>query len=148
MSGTLIPSDLDKSLQDLEQADWGEPTYDSYLVKTVHRLRRVPLRKFGVEDLRIMIGQKIGLVYLVPLALNELRKCPLAEGDYYPGDLLNMVLRTDPQLWREHPDWRAEVREIGVLALKRLHETPSDNDVVLKGLTEAWSTFESASPST
>ena len=95
-----------------------------------------------------MIGQNIGLVYLVPLALNELRKCPLAEGDYYPGDLLNMVLRTDPQTWREHPDWRAEVREIGVIALKRLHETPPDDDVVLKGLTAAWSTFESASPST
>jgi hypothetical protein len=39
----LTPSEVDKSLQELERADWGEPTYDSYLVTTVHRLRRVPL---------------------------------------------------------------------------------------------------------
>jgi hypothetical protein len=84
----LPPSELDKSLQELEQSDWGEPTYDSHLVTTVHRLRRVALREFSVEDLRIMIGQSIGLPYLVPLALQHLRKDPLAEGDFYPGDLL------------------------------------------------------------
>jgi hypothetical protein len=137
-------SDLDKSLQDLEQSDWGEPTYDSYLVKTIHRLRRVPLRKLTIEDLRIMIGQNIGLPYLMPLALDELRKCPLAEGDYYHGDLLNMVLPAEPKFWQEHPDWRAEVREAGVRALNQLHQTPLDDDV-LKGLTEAWLIFESGS---
>src|SRR5438105_10383759 len=131
----LTPSDLDKSLQDLEQSDWGEPKYDSHLVTTVHRLRRVPLRALGIEDLRIMIGQNIGLAYLIPLALDELQKRPLAEGDYYPGDLLSMVLRADPSFWHEHPDCRAEARDIGARALKDLHELPPGNDVVLKGLT-------------
>ncbi len=57
----LTPSELDKSLQELEQSDWREQTYDSHLVTTVNRLWRVPLRQFSVEDLRIMIGQSIGL---------------------------------------------------------------------------------------
>ena len=52
----LPPSVLNKSLQELEAKDWGEQAYDSYLVTTIHRLRRVPLREFSVEDLRIMIG--------------------------------------------------------------------------------------------
>src|SRR5439155_20044547 len=144
----LTPSELDKSLQELEQSDWGEPTYDSHLVTTVHRLRRVALREFSVGDLRIMIGQSIGLPYLVPLALRHLRKDPLAEGDFYPGDLLKGVLTVDPAFWREHPEWRDEVREIASRALTRLHSLrPGDedhSDVVLDSLTEGWKLFESA----
>ena len=52
--------DRTKSLQELERHDLGEPPYGSYLVTTVHRLRRKPLADFTVEDLRIMIGQGIG----------------------------------------------------------------------------------------
>ena len=109
----MLPSSvLDKSLQELERSDWGEPTYDSYFVTISHRLRRVPLRQFTVEDLRIMIGQNIGLQYLVPLALEHLRKDPLAEGDFYPGDLLKMVLAADAHFWREHAQWHKEVEHI------------------------------------
>ena len=90
-----------------------------------------------------MIGQNIGLAYLIPLALEKLRKRPLAEGDYYPGDLLTNVLRANPIFWRDHPDWRAKARDIGARALKQLHELPPDDDIILKGLTEAWSSFES-----
>src|SRR3954462_2045905 len=100
----LPPSVLDQSLEELEHADWGEPKYDSYLVTTIHRLRRVPLRQFSVEDLRIMIGQNIGLQYLVPLAIEHLRRDPLAQGDFYPGDLLKMVLTADAMFWQNHPE--------------------------------------------
>jgi CDI immunity proteins len=109
----MLPSSiLNKSLQELEQSNWGEAKYDSYLVTTIHRLRCIPLRQFGVEDLRIMIGQNIGLQYLISLALEHLRKKPLAEGDFYPGDLLKMVLTADPKFWLDHPEWRKEVEEI------------------------------------
>jgi hypothetical protein len=109
----MLPSAiLDKSLQELEHSDWGEAKYDSYLVTTIHRLRRIPLRQFSVEDLRIMIGQNIGLQYLIPLALERLREKPLAEGDFCPGDLLKMVLSADPKFWLDHPEWRKEVEEI------------------------------------
>jgi hypothetical protein len=144
----LAPSDFDKSLQELEQSDWGEATYDSHLITTIHRLRRVPLRKFTVEDLRIMIGQSIGLPHLVPVALEHLRKDPLAEGDFYPGDLLKSMLTADSTFWREHTEWREEVREIAARTLARLHSlTPEDehySDVVLESLTEGWKIFESA----
>jgi hypothetical protein len=108
----LPPSILNKSLQDLEHADWGEPTYHSHLVTTIHRLQHLPLRQFSVEDLRIMIGQNIGLQYLVPLAIEHLRRDPLAQGDFYPGDLLTMVRGADAEFWRNHPEWHKEVEEI------------------------------------
>ena len=76
--------DRQKSLQELEQDNWGEPPYNSYLVTTIHRLRRKPLAEFATEDLRIMIGQRIGLPFLIPLV------CPApaarATSNHSPGN--------------------------------------------------------------
>jgi hypothetical protein len=104
--------DRGKSLQELEQEDWGEPTFDSHLVTTCHRLRRKPLIEFTVEDLRIMIGQAISLPILIPLAVERLEEEPLAEGDFYPGDLLASVLRTDNSFWDSHHDSLQRIRQV------------------------------------
>jgi hypothetical protein len=118
--------DRRKSLQELENESWGEPAYDSYLVTTVHRLRRKPLREYTVEDLRIMIGQQIGLTYLIPLALERLAENPLASGDFYNGDLLQMVRSVDSGYWQQHKEqWRA-VEEI-LVEWEALKEA-SEND--------------------
>ncbi len=103
----LEPNWRFKSLNSLEKTTWEKPTYDSYLVKTVHRLRSVPLNEYQIEDLRIMIGQNIGLKYLIPLAIEELEVNLFAEGDYYEGDLLQMVLNADKNYWiNNHETWQ------------------------------------------
>src|SRR3954452_962368 len=89
----------DQTLDELEGVEWGPPSYDSYVVTNAHRLRRVPLRQYRLEDLRLMIGQKIGLRYLVPRALDDLESHPLASGDFYPGDLLVAVARLPDTFW-------------------------------------------------
>src|SRR5262245_43972783 len=96
---------LNRTLDELEGVEWGEPTYPSSLVTTCHRLRKVPIGQMSVEDLRILLGQSIGVPYLLPLALEILSANPLAEGDYYPGDLLSSVLYLDSQTWRQYPEW-------------------------------------------
>lgn len=101
------------TLEKIEQHDWGDPTVDTYLVTTCHRLRRKPLDQFTVEDLRIMIGQKISLPILIPIAVEVLEADPLAEGDYFPGDLLAMVLSVDDSFWASHVDYSK--RMTGVL---------------------------------
>jgi CDI immunity proteins len=108
--------DRRKSLQQLDGQDWGEPTFPTHLVRECHRLRRVPLRDFTAENLRIMIGQNIGLPYLVPLALELLRADPFTEGDFYKGDLLQSVLRADASFWQRRPDLRKETAEIAARA--------------------------------
>jgi CDI immunity proteins len=50
----------------------------------------------------MLIGQKEGLDALVPLALERLEADPLAEGDYYPGDLLAAVLAIPSAHWLAH----------------------------------------------
>jgi contact-dependent growth inhibition (CDI) system CdiI-like immunity protein len=104
--------DRNKSLQQLDGQEWDEPTYDLHLVTECHRLRRVPLRDFTAENLRIMIGQQIGLPYLVPVALELLRTDPFTAGDCYEGDLLAAVLRADSRFWIESPELRAEAARL------------------------------------
>lgn len=115
---------LQKTLQEIDGQDWGEPTYPSYLVINCHRLRHVPLKDFTVEDLRLMIGQKIGLPYLVPLALDVLHDDPLAQGDMYPGDLLTNVLRLPDEFWSLNSEWRQQLEKI-IAQLET--ETPRDD---------------------
>lgn len=95
-----ISFDSSKTLEQLENDFWGEPSYNSYLVKTCHELRKKPVRDFDVEDLRIMIGQNIGLKYLLPLASETLQKNILAEGNMYEGDLLTNVLKSKKEYWK------------------------------------------------
>jgi hypothetical protein len=113
LAGNVMTSfDRTKTLQELEGQDWGEPTFGSSLVTTCHRLRRKRLDDFNVEDLRIMIGQKIGLPFLVPIALERLAVDPLVDGDFYPGDLLAMVLQVDDAFWNAHHDLCDQIRPI------------------------------------
>ncbi len=108
------------TLDQLDPPAWGEPDFDSGLVQTCHRLRRKPIGEFTVEDLRIMIGQKIGLRWLMPLALEALERDPLAEGDFFPGDLLSSALRSPVEFWAEEPGLRSRLSAV----LERLDEVP------------------------
>lgn len=101
-----------KSLDSLEKTSWGNTPDESYLMTTVQRLRSLPLNEFEIEDLRIMIGQNIGLQFLIPLAIEQLKNNLLAEGDYYEGDLLQMVLTTDENYWISNRDNWQTVKSI------------------------------------
>ena len=109
-----IPADESKrTLDTVDPPAWGPAPPDAtLLIKRCHQLRTKPLRDFTVEDLRIMIGQQVALNRLVPLALDRLRPDPLVEGDYYPGDLLDSVLRVDTTFWGWSPDLTVEMRKL------------------------------------
>jgi hypothetical protein len=103
----------DQSLEQIEGDFWGDPPADATrLIATVHELRQRPVDQLGIEDLRVLIAQRLGLDVLVPLALARLEVNPLAEGDFYPGDLLVAVLRVAPAYWQSHPGEAARLRTI------------------------------------
>ncbi len=112
----------EKTLTELEGEDWGPPTYNSHLVTTVHRLRYVAIKQFDVEDLRIVIGQQIGLPWLVPIALEQLEKDPFVSGDFYPGDLLKNVASVAKDFWASRTDLRNRMKRLIALALEHIHE--------------------------
>ncbi|MCX4681869.1 contact-dependent growth inhibition system immunity protein [Streptomyces sp. NBC_01433] len=65
-----------------------------------------------VEDMRLLIGQDIGLPYLLPLALEVLRENRMANGHMYEGDLLSAVLTSNPSVRAEYPELGRELRVI------------------------------------
>jgi hypothetical protein len=113
----------EKTLDELEGVVWGPPNHDSYLVLTCHRLRTKPIGQFDVEDLRIMIGQDIGLPYLLPLALDHLEENPWAEGHMYPGDLLKASAGAEFD-WATREGIRERFRDILHRAIAEIPRLP------------------------
>ena len=106
--------DKSRSLEEIEDDYWGDPPADATrLISTVHALRTRPIGALDAEGLRLLISQQIGLDALVPLALDHVERDPLAEGDFYPGDLLDALMRRVPEsYWQAHEDQRAQVRTV------------------------------------
>ena len=106
---------INKTLEALEKDVWpslNEADQESYLIKECNRLRKIPLKEFETEDFRILIGQDIGLTFLIPLAIDYLKKNILIEGDFYPGDLLSVTLRCDTKYWKENKNNWQEVSQL------------------------------------
>ncbi len=103
-----------KSLESLEKKIWPTLSSDegSYLIKTCIALRKKQLQYFTTEDLRIMIGQEIGLYFLIPLAIETLTDNLFAEGDMYEGDLLKNVLDLDTKFWDDNKNYWQQLNEI------------------------------------
>ncbi len=93
----------DRTLEELDGERWGEPAFGSYVVRTCHALRRKPLKTLTDEELRLAVGQGIGLEWLVPLMLQRLAENPFLAGDYYEGDLLASLALVPSSYWAEHP---------------------------------------------
>jgi contact-dependent growth inhibition (CDI) system CdiI-like immunity protein len=104
--------DTHKSRSELLGPLTSDTTDSSALATTCLTLYTKPLRDFTVENLRVMIGQSIGLEFFVSLAVELLRDNPFAEGDYYPGDLLSVVMRIESSFWQTHPDLYWSVLEV------------------------------------
>jgi CDI immunity proteins len=99
------PVQDDLSLEQIEDEAWGDPPDDATtLMTTVHNVRRKPIGSLTAEDLRVLVGQKVGLDVLVPRTLARLEQEPLLEGDFYPGDVLAAVLRVPPSYWSGNPE--------------------------------------------
>ncbi len=103
-----------KSLESLEKKTWPALSSDegSYLIRTCNSLRKKQLQDFTTEDLRIMIGQEIGLYFLMPLAIETLTDNLFAEGDYYEGDLLKIVIDVDTKFWDDNKDYWQQLNEL------------------------------------
>jgi hypothetical protein len=97
-------------LQVLENSFWpDEKEYVSGLVKRCHEYRKIPVGQLTPEQLRTLIGQQIGLPHLIPIAIEILTADILTEGDFYPGDLLEAVLKVKTNFWVSHPGLRSQV---------------------------------------
>ncbi|MCM1315328.1 MAG: contact-dependent growth inhibition system immunity protein [Alistipes senegalensis] len=91
-----------QSIEELENDYWNETEFSSYVSETCHRARKKPIAKLSYEEIRLMTGQKIGLKYLLPIAVSILEKNPLIEVTFFNGDLLKELLRLDIAEWKDN----------------------------------------------
>jgi hypothetical protein len=132
-----------KTLESLEKMIWPpvDPGESTYLIRTCNSRRKKPLQDFTTEDLRIMIGQNIGLKYLIPIAIETLESNILADGDYFEGDLLQSVLKSDKRYWEvEKENWQ-KVCKIFNSNTKVLEEFDTTKDI-RKGIFDAFHNFK------
>lgn len=102
-----------KTIENLENKNFGDPkNAPTNMVKRCLELCRLPLDEFTVEDLRLMIGQRFGLLYLVPLALEHLSNDLFIEGNFFPGDLLKNVLAIDKIFWKDNKHLWTQLNEL------------------------------------
>ena len=89
----------DKNLEQLENRSLKSSDLCSHVVTQCNKLWSIPINKLSVENLRLLIGQNLGLYYLVPIALGILEQDPLADGNLYKGDLLASIASIDDKFW-------------------------------------------------
>lgn len=104
--------DENKSLEELEQDYWKDYDFPTSLIAKCHECRKIPLKDLTIEQIRLLIGQDIGLKYLIPKTIEILKTNILAEGDLYPGDLLSAVLASDAAFWANNKSLRLEVENL------------------------------------
>ena len=91
-----------KSIEQLENDYWkDEIEFPSNLVINCHKYRKIPIKDLTIEQLRLLISQKIGIDYLTEIAIEKLEQNILAEGDLYEGDLLEAVLGLPTEFWTD-----------------------------------------------
>jgi hypothetical protein len=112
MNNAYRPS---RSLEELDGVWPPDPEFTTGLIERVHKARKKPLNELTVEDLRTLIGQQVGLPHVMPLAIAIIERNPLAEGDFYPGDLLSSVVSAKSFLL-EHPDMKARTEQAATKA--------------------------------
>ena len=94
-----FPQYLYESLDELE-GPWPEQqSYETALIERCHQLHRKALFILENAELELAIRQKIGLRWILPLALIRLRQDPLAAGEFSNGDLLRACLLLPRTLW-------------------------------------------------
>jgi hypothetical protein len=107
--------DRDRSLEQLDGQRWPDPGEDATsLVTAIHSLRRRPVGCLTAEELARLIGQNVGLHWLLPLALEILREDATRQsaGGFFDDDLLTAVLTRDHEAWRSAPELARGLREI------------------------------------
>lgn len=118
-----------KSLEVLENNKWpDEKEYLTGLIKRCHDYRKIPVGKLTAGELRTLIGQNIGLPYLVPIAIDFLKTDVLIEGDLYPGDLLDSVLSIEKTFWTQQLDLKRVLVDLITINSDKIKNEDIDPD--------------------
>lgn len=91
-----------KSLEQLENDYWKEESpFPTGLIQRCFEYRKIRLSDLTNEQIRLLISQKIGLEFLIEIALKKLKENVIVQGDLYKGDLLDAVSKIPTDFWNK-----------------------------------------------
>jgi len=92
-----------KSIEQLEKDVWKKPSeFPTDLVEKCYQYRKISIAELTNEQIRILISQKVGIEYLIGIALEKLERNILTECDFYEGDLLVAVSGLPTEFWNKN----------------------------------------------
>ena len=122
-----------KSIENLEKDFWGQPPKSSTpLVAKVHRLRTIQIEKLEPKDIRLLVGQNVGLKYLIPIALDILQADLFIDAELYDGDLLQNVINVNNGFWDDNKELKQKFNDL----LQSYSDEDKEN--FRKGEFEGW----------
>lgn len=106
------PIDRNKSLEQLDGERWGEPPADATsLVRTVYEWRRRPIGTLEPHELARLLGQNVGLPWLLPPGVEIVREAAKQPtGGFLDGDLLYALVTRSPEVWTANPEPALELK--------------------------------------
>lgn len=123
MSGNPI---LDYSLNELQEQHPAEINFQSGLASRCSVACSKKLKDLSTDELRMLIGQSIGLQYIMPLALSSLEEDPLSDAGLYKGDLLAAVLTVPEDFWKRYPILNNRLAELRI-SIEIIYKTLSED---------------------
>jgi len=92
-----------KSIEQLEKDIWKNPSeFPTDMIEKCYRYRKIIIAELTNEQIRLLISQKIGVEYLIGIALEKLERNILTECDFYEGDLLMAVSSLPTEFWNKN----------------------------------------------
>ena len=92
-----------KSIEQLEKDIWKNPSkFATDIIEKCYRYRKISIAELTNEQIRLLISQKIGVEYLIGIALEKLGRNILTECDFYEGDLLIAVSSLPTEFWNDN----------------------------------------------
>ena len=102
-----------KSIEQLEKVHWKEETdFPTDLIKRCFQYRKIPINELSVDQIRTLLSQKIGVKYLIELAMDKLAEDIMIEADLYKGDLLETVSKITLQDWNSNQKQYEKLKEL------------------------------------
>lgn len=113
-------TDFGKSLEELTGLIEGDPAdAPTPLVEWIRRSWKKPLSSLTDEEFGRLIVQRHGLPYVLDFVWIKLRRDPLFEGGWYPGDVLSHLIRWGKENWKDRPEYEAELKGLYQQAIQR-----------------------------
>jgi hypothetical protein len=113
-------TDLSLTLEELTGIDAGDPgDSPTHMVEAIIRSWKKPLNQLSDEEIGRLVVQHDGYPFVLDLIWPKLERDPLFDGGYYPGDVLSNLIRADPTIWTDRPEYKARLEALYRRALER-----------------------------